>query len=329
MIRLGSRASNLCVAAVLVACLATPATAYGQLSGSKMKGDYGLLSGSQGPPGFYLAPLYYRYKGEKLVDTSGNPLLLEDIAPDLPHDLTVNAYSVGIVYVSDVKLLGANVGSMVFPALTDSALELPVLGLTSETSVGLADTYFQPLNLGWHRDRADFITGIGIYAPTGEWSLGGSENRGFGMWSFEFFAGATAFFDEAKNWSFATTGFYETHTRKRDTDIEVGDILTLEGGFGRSFLGGAAVVGLAYYAQWKVTEDHLGNLQTPPGVDLDIGKHRVFGVGPEIMLPVATSTTLIAEIDVRYFWETGARSTVAGQTLLVTATFPVPSLRIR
>ncbi len=80
---------------------------------------------------------------------------------------------------------------------------------------------------------------------------------------------------------------------------------------------------------WKVTEDHFGNLQTPPGVDLDIGKNRVFGVGPEIMLPIATSTTLIAQIDVRYFWETGARSTVEGQTLLVTATFPVPSLRIR
>ena len=76
-------------------------------------------------------------------------------------------------------------------------------------------------------------------------------------------------------------------------------------------------------------EDHFGNLQTPPGVGLDIGKNRVFGVGPEIMLPIATSTKLIAEIDVRYFWETGARSTVAGQTLLVTATFPVPSLRIR
>jgi hypothetical protein len=68
------------------------------------------------------------------------------------------------------------------------------------------------------------------------------------MWSFEFFAGTTIYIDEAKSWHFATTAFYETHTEKKDTDIRVGDILTLEGGLGKSFMYGALSVGAAYYA---------------------------------------------------------------------------------
>jgi hypothetical protein len=147
------------------------------------------------------------------------------------------------------------------------------------------------------------------------------------MWSFEFFGGSTVYFDEAKTWHFATVGFYETHTKKRDTNIKVGDILTLEGGFGRSFLDGVASVGLAYYAQWKLTDDRIGNFQAP--IALDIDRHRGFGFGPEVTFPIATRNKLIAIVNARYFWETGVRSSVEGQTFLVIATFPIPSWPIQ
>jgi hypothetical protein len=78
------------------------------------------------------------------------------------------------------------------------------------------------------------------------------------MWSFEFFAGSTIYFDEARSWHFATIAWYETHTEKKDTDIRVEDILTLEGGLGKSSKDGALSVGAAYYAQWKLTEEDLG-----------------------------------------------------------------------
>ncbi len=238
----------LVVAAVLVACLAAPATAHAQFLGHNLTGDFGLMSGTQAPPGFYVTTLYVRYDGDRLRPASGRSFFPKDIDPELRPNLDVNAYGAGVVYITNAKLLGANVGFLVYPAWTDNKLEVPVLGLSSKTSVGITDLYFQPLNLGWHRDRADFTAGIGVFAPTGEYALGGSENRGLGMWSFEFFGGSTVYFDEAKTWHLATVGFYETHTNKRDTNIKVGDILTLEGGFGRSFLDGVASVGLAYYA---------------------------------------------------------------------------------
>jgi hypothetical protein len=151
------------------------------------------------------------------------------------------------------------------------------------------------------------------------------------MWSFELFAGATFYFDEKKTWHFATTAFYETHTDKKDTDIDVGDILTLEGGLGRSFLGGGANVGIAYYAQWKLTSDDLGVLPPdfPRPDDRLLRKNRVYGVGPEITLPIATKATLYAFANVRYFWEFGARTTLQGYTLVATLTVPIPSIKLK
>jgi hypothetical protein len=58
-------------------------------------------------------------------------------------------------------------------------------------------------------------------------------------------------------------------------------------------------------------------------------KHEVYGFGPDVTVPVASRSTLVALVNVRYFWETGARSKTEGQTLLVTATFPVPSVKLK
>ena len=39
----------------------------------------------------------------------------------------------------------------------------------------------------------------------------------------------------------------------------------LQGGAAESFLGGGLITGAAYYAQWKLTEDRLGELELPGG----------------------------------------------------------------
>ena len=58
------------------------------------------------------------------------------------------------------------------------------------------------------------------------------------MWSYEVFGGTTVYFDEQKTWHFSATAFYETHGKKDGTNIRVGDLLTLEGGLGKSTLEG-------------------------------------------------------------------------------------------
>ena len=58
-------------------------------------------------------------------------------------------------------------------------------------------------------------------------------------------------------------------------------------------------------------------------------KHKVFAFGPDVTLPIASKSRLFALVNIRYFWETGARVKTEGQTLALTATFPVPSVKLK
>lgn len=311
-------------ASLLTATLGmTSSQAHAAFLGHNFRGDYGLLSGTQPDPGLYLSALYLRYDANRLLNSHGDPIGPD---PGQPGSINVNSYAASLWYVSDFKLLGANYGFMLFPAFTNNALEAPIFGLDQPTNTGFTDLYFQPINLGWHTQRADFTAGLGVVAPTGRYEPGASDNLGLGMWSFEPFAGTTIYFDEARTWHFATTAFYEIHTKKRNTDIKVGDILTLEGGLGKSFLDGTLIVGVSYYAQFQMTHDDVGPDIEPFLKGRKLAKQRVFGVGPEITVPIMTSSTLYGLLNARFFWETGARSTLEGTTLTITATFPIPSL---
>lgn len=309
----------------LMAIILSAGPAWAGFAGHNSKGDFGLQSGTQLPPGFYLSPMYYRYDADTVKDRNGNTVSL---ASSNKGSLEANAYILGFIWVSEYKILGGNYSFQIWPGLTDNNLEAPILGFDEGVSTGFADLYLQPINLGWNIDVADFTAGVGIFAPTGSYELGGSNNRGLGMWSFELFAGSTVYFDKAKSWHLATTAFYETHTDKAGTDIRVGDILTLEGGLGKSFMDGTLSVGAAYYAQWKLTEDDLG-INSPLFSGRSVGKNSVYGVGPELTVPIATSKKLYGFLTARYLWEFDAESTSEGETFVLTFTLPIPSIPLQ
>ncbi len=306
----------------LALVLAAAGALNAQLAGHNTRGDAGVLAASQAPPGLYVvAPLYYRYEADTLRDRDGDSSRLD-------FSLDVNAYVFGVIWVSDKTVLGGNYSFQVYPAFTDNALEAPGLGVGSEVSRGLTDTYVVPIHLGWHQERADYSAGFAFYAPTGRYEDGADDNLGLGMWSFELFGGGTWYFDDAKAWHLSAMVYYESHTEKEGSDVQVGDLLTIEGGFGKSFLQGAASVGVAYYAQWKLDDDDLGlGFQPPSGRRL--GKHQVFGFGPDVTFPIATQKKLIGFLNARYLLENGAETTLEGDAFLLTATFPVPSIPLQ
>ena len=309
---------------IVVFALLSATPLFAGFGGHNMKGDFGVLSAVQPPPGFYVAPIYYGYDADTLRDRDGNKVSVD---PQERGSVDAKAYILGLIWVTEMKIFGANYSVQMYPAFTNNALEAPALGLDESVDTGFTDLYIQPINLGWHTDRADFLAGIGVYAPTGEYENGGSSNTGLGMWSLEFFAGATIYFDEAKSWHFSTNAYYETHSEKEDSDITVGDILTLEGGLGKSYMDGALTFGAAYYAQWKVTEDDIPVDLLPGG--REVGKHRVYGIGPDVTLPLATSKKLYGFLNARYFWEFDAESTLEGESLVVTLTFPIPPVPLQ
>jgi hypothetical protein len=309
--------------------LATPARA--QYNGSHTLGDFGVQSGSQPGPGFYTSFFYYRYSADTLKDRSGDTVTLSSGSKG---SLGIDAYAPILWYVSKEKVLGANYGALAVIPWANGALEAPIFGLDETTGTRLADMYIRPIDLGWHAKKADITAGLGFYLPTGHYEDGGSDNTGKGMWAYEPFVGATLYLDEKKTFSLATNAFWELHGTKKDSDTKVGQILTLEGGLGKSYLGGGVIVGVGYYGQWKITADSLGldlplaggGIVTRPS--LSNYKHRVFALGPDVTLPLATKKKLFALVNVRYFWEIGARTKTEGQTLVITATFPIPSVKL-
>jgi hypothetical protein len=93
--------------------------------------------------------------------------------------------------------------------------------------------------------------------------------------------------------------------------------VTLQGGAGRSFLKGAANVGVVYGAQWKVTHDSGTGI--PP--DFPITNGRVFGVGPGIQMPVFKKGRNVGLVGFQYQWRVGAKTAFAGRTLNASFTF--------
>ena len=311
----------------LTLLLAVPAQA--QLNGSHSLGDFGVQAGSQPAPGFYAALFYFRYDTDTIKDADGNTVRL---SPESPASIGLNAAAPLLWYVSKAKVLGANYGVMAVLPWANASIEAPAFALSDTVDTSFADILVRPLDLGWHAKRADVSAGFQFYMPTGRYEPGGSDNIGKGMWTYEPFLGTTLYFDEARTVSLATTAFWEFHGKKEDTNVKVGQILTLEGGVGKSFLGGGLIIGAAYYAQWKLTEDELGSFVLPGGGAIEpelVNKHKVFAFGPDVTLPIASKSTLFALVNIRYFWETGARVKTEGQTLVVTATFPVPSVKLK
>ena len=193
-------------------------------------------------------------------------------------------------------------------------------------SFGFTDIMFVPVWLGWHTPRADFTAAWSFFAPTGNWRLGGTDNNGLGMWSWDFQGGTTVRLDNSREWSTSVLATFETHTPKRETDIEVGNILILEGGLGRTFMKpvtGSKIpivinVGVAWYGQFKVSHDTgTGPLTTTLLAGI---KDRVWGVGGEFNIFLPKAKLLLGA---RIIPEFGARNRTQGMTVMITAGYKV------
>ena len=303
----------------------TPLAASAQLSGSINLGAVGVGSGTQPAPGVYVGFFYYRYASDETMDGQGRVVIPD---PGEPSGLTERGYTPLLFVVTRTKILGATYGFLIAPTFAGVSLRGSGPGVTRSIGTGIGDLYCVPVNLGWHTQRADYSAGVGFYAPTGRYTPGGDNNLGNGMWSNEWSAGTTVFVDRARTWSLATSAAWELHGRKSATE-RTGQILSLQGGVGKAYLRGALKVGVAYDAQWKLTRDEFDASAGLPSAIQPSDKHRVYAVGPDLTLPLATRSALVSVVTIRYLREFDVRAMPQGGTLVVMVTFPVPSIPIR
>lgn len=273
---------------------------HAQLKGGHILGAMGLQSGTQTPANtlsVYI-PGYF-YATSSLRNADGDKSIAN---PDLNMFLT----GVGASYVSDFKILGANYGATILLAGASNRIQGNTVD--SKSSFAFTDTYIVPVQLGWHEKRADFVFSYQMYLPTGKFELGASDNSGLGMFMNEFSAGTTVFFNDKKTFHFSALVSYEINGKKKDTDIKTGDLLSVEGGLGKTFYflnpektapKGVLNTGLIYYLQYKVTNDKI---PVPVFGTIETDKDRVGGIGAEVnYFHIGSSTSAgfrwIAEVE--------------------------------
>jgi hypothetical protein len=303
--------------ATLLALL--PCSALAQLRGDHLAGNVGLQVGTQAPPGIYTGYALWFYPTDTLKDRNGERVGTGAI------ELKSALHAPVVAWVTSYVIAGGHAGGSALLPFIRNRLQANVLDV--DTGLAYTDTALTPINIGWHRTRADFLAAYTLYLPSGEFEAGGSDNSGLGMLGQEVSIGGTGYFDQAKLWHAAANLAYEWHTKKKDLDLRVGQIATIEGGFGRAFhksvgseLPLITNVGVVGYAQFKVTEDSGSDL---PLLLRDLGKDRVYALGGEVNVFIPQiNLTLVG----RAIPEFGARLRTQGTTLSFSAVYMVKSL---
>jgi hypothetical protein len=284
-----------------------------QLKGGHILGAMGLQSGTQTPENTLsvYVPGYF-YTASSLRNANGDKAIAN---PDI--DMTITG--AGASYVSNFKILGANYGASILVAFAANTIQGN--NLNAKNSLAFTDMYVEPLQLGWHNKRADFIFSYQLYLPTGRFTAGASDNSGLGMFMNEFAAGTTLYFNDKKTFHFSALASYEINGEKKDTNIKTGDILSIEGGLGKTFYFFNAEktapksflnAGLIYYLQYKMTNDKI---PLPVIGVVEGDKDHVGGLGAEVnYFHIGCSTSA----GLRWIAEVNAVNRFQGNTFFLT-----------
>ena len=102
----------------------------------------------------------------------------------------------------EIGLLGGAVlsASATLP-IANNSLTSDVNGALSGGG-GFADSYYQPLILGWRKQRVAIRAIYGFLAPTGRFSAGANTNVGSGYWTSVVSSGQTIYLNSSKSTAF-------------------------------------------------------------------------------------------------------------------------------
>jgi hypothetical protein len=263
-------------------------------------------SGVTPESGFTYANLFLFYARDTLRGTNGEIVATgeQSLMMDMNNFIWVSK-KIGI-------LGGAKFSLSATLPIANNSLTDSVLG-TLGGGGGFADSYYQPLILGWQKKRADIRVIYGFLAATGRFNAGVSNNVGSGYWTHTVSAGETFYLTQNRMTAISAFEMYEFHTTQQGTNIHPGQNLNLDYSLTQAFQLSAGLrlqVGLAGYGQWQTT-DKTGPNITPEQAT----SHYVvnaLGFASNVMLPARK-----VSLGVKYFREFANRSTYQGYSLQI------------
>ncbi len=312
----------------VLAFSALPAKA--QQKGQYIPGQQGLNAGVLPDSGFTYANLTVNYSADTLKNANGNSV-------PLTGSYDIWAIENVFFYVPKFKFLGAKLAFMVAvtPAngsLTLGAINFPNVSLNGGGE-GLADTWVQPVTLGWSLKRADVYAGYAFMAPTGRYTPGASDNIGSGYWGNHFITGTTVYLTKNKgttanlftDWEFhgskaIATGTRVTPGQSFTTEWGLGQVLPLKKDFSRLLQ-----LGVIGYDQWQVSDN--GGLIAPNLPASAVPYYSVHAVGfqTNFILPAkALNFFFKFEDEYRAFARPEGRTIVFGGSYTLRIPKPAP-----
>jgi len=207
---------------------------------------------------------------------------------------------------------GAVVSASATLPIANNSLSSDIQGAISGGG-GFADSFYQPLILGWRTKRADLRAIYGFLAPTGRFNAGSNNNVGSGYWTSVLSAGQTIYLAKNKATALSAFQMYEFHATQKGTKIHPGQTFNLDYSLTQSFRLQENVrlqLGLAGYGQWQIT-DKTGATITPQESAAHY-KVNALGFAANAILPEQKMS-----VGVKYFHEFGCRSTYQGYTLQI------------
>jgi hypothetical protein len=246
---------GLMVLACLVLGSVSPLSA--QQKGQYVPGQWGLNAGAIPDPGFTYANLALNYSAGQLNNASGNAV--PGITGTYAFWVDENIF----YYVPKRKILGGCFVPYIVLPIANGSLVADITGTNLSANgggAGYADTFVEPLALGWHLKRADVIVGYGFTAPTGRFTPRASNNVGSGYWGNDFTTNTTFYLTKNKGTSANLATIWEIHGQKDGTNITPGQAFTMEWGFGQVLplkkdFSRLFQFGLVGYDQWQVSNN--------------------------------------------------------------------------
>jgi hypothetical protein len=217
------------------------------------------------------------------------------------------------VWVSGKQILGgARYSLSATLPIANNSLASDAAGAISGGG-GFADSYYQPVILGWQTKRVDIRTIYGFLAPTGRFEAGASDNVGSGYWTHVVASGQTIYLTKDKATAVSAFQMYEFHGTQEGTGIQPGQTFDLDYSVTRTIPLQDDVrlqVGLVGYGQWQTTA-RSGPTITPEQAQ---ARYAINALG------FATNVTFPqrkAGLGFKYFKEFSNRSTFQGYSLQI------------
>ncbi len=255
------------VTAVLVCLLLGVGPALAQQKAQWVPGQYGLDAGILPDRGLTLGSLNIDYSASQLNGPNGNKI------SGVSGTYSFWASESILLYVPKVSVLGGKLALMALLPVANGSLTAELNNPLGNNvfpfgggGFGYADSWFQPLTLGWHFNRVDTFVDYAFTAPTGRYSPGANNNLGSGYWGNNIESNTTAYLTKNKGTTANLAADWEVHGQREAASVPAGQItnvtpgqaFTMEWGLGQ-FLPlnkqqtQLLEVGVIGYDQWQVT----------------------------------------------------------------------------